>query len=148
MGDFEKALVFVLRVEGGYVNDTSDPGGATNNGVTQKTYDSWRIEKGLPKQDVKLITMDEVTTIYKERYWLKAECNKMVWPYNLLTFDFAVNAGVKKAVELYSGNAHLFLLRRIWFYVTICSSDPKLLKFFFGWIKRVKQLSEFAEIIM
>ena len=32
------ALAFVLRWEGGYVNHPADPGGATNKGVTQRTF--------------------------------------------------------------------------------------------------------------
>ena len=39
---FERALTFVLRWEGGYVDHPADPGGATNYGVTQRTYDAWR----------------------------------------------------------------------------------------------------------
>jgi len=38
--EFAAALPFVLRWEGGYVDHPDDPGGRTNKGVTQKTYDS------------------------------------------------------------------------------------------------------------
>jgi len=39
---FETALPFVLRWEGGFVDHPADPGGRTNRGVTQRTYDAWR----------------------------------------------------------------------------------------------------------
>lgn len=39
---FEPALAFVLRWEGGFVDNPADPGGRTNKGITQKVYDAWR----------------------------------------------------------------------------------------------------------
>ena len=38
---FETALLFVLKWEGGYVNNKYDKGGATNYGITQNTYNNW-----------------------------------------------------------------------------------------------------------
>jgi lysozyme family protein len=43
---FEAALPFVLRWEGGFVDHPNDPGGRTNQGVTQKVYDDWRRRQG------------------------------------------------------------------------------------------------------
>ena len=61
---FKKALKFVLKWEGGYVNDPDDKGGATNKGITQCTYNGWLKTKGLKPKDVKNITDVEVAQIY------------------------------------------------------------------------------------
>ena len=74
---YNKALKFVLKWEGGYVNDPDDKGGATNKGITQGTYNGWLKSKGLQSKDVKFITSDEVAKIYYQNYWLKAKCNTM-----------------------------------------------------------------------
>ena len=38
---FDICVTFTPREEGGYVDDPSDPGGATNMGVTLATYRQW-----------------------------------------------------------------------------------------------------------
>ena len=61
---FKKALKFVLKWEGGYVNNPNDKGGATNKGITQYTYNNWLKTHGLQPRNVKFITDDEVEQIY------------------------------------------------------------------------------------
>ncbi len=163
MSGFARALPFVLRMEGGFVNDPHDPGGATNRGVTQSTYDAWRRSKGEPVRPVKEITSDEVEAIYHERYWLAAKCDALPWPVSLAVFDAAVNHGVGRAVRLLQDAAGVpvdgmigpktlgaiaalppreLLERMFWgrveFYVTI-SEGPKA-KFLRGWVRRVLHL--------
>ena len=67
---FRAALPFVLRWEGGFVHHPDDPGGATNQGVTQRVYDAWRAGEGLGQRSVRLIDDDEVRAIYETGYWL------------------------------------------------------------------------------
>ena len=74
---FAAALKLVLAYEGGYVNDPRDLGGETNKGITQRTYDSFRLSQQLPKLTVKNITDAEVANIYYNQYWLAAGCNLM-----------------------------------------------------------------------
>ena len=62
----DKTLVF----EGGLSNDPADPGGRTYKGVTQRVYDAYRVEKGLPKQDVALMSNDECYDIYEHQYFI------------------------------------------------------------------------------
>ena len=47
---FETALLFVLKWEGGYVNNKYDKGGATNYGITQNTYNNWLMSQKLPSK--------------------------------------------------------------------------------------------------
>ena len=94
-----KALVFTLRWEGGYCNNPADSGGATNMGVTQGTYTAWLLARGKPDADVRNITRAEVQEIYKVRYWLAAQCDRMVEPLAIVMLDTAVNFGVDGAIE-------------------------------------------------
>ncbi|MGV0026753.1 glycosyl hydrolase 108 family protein [Phormidesmis priestleyi] len=93
------ALKFTLQWEGGYVNHPDDPGGATNMGVIQDTYNTYRIEKRLPTQPVKLITDEEVHDIYFSMYWKPSQATIMVLPLAVAHFDTAVNFGVGGAIE-------------------------------------------------
>lgn len=89
----EKALTYVHRVEGGYVNDPDDPGGATNMGITQAVYDDWLTGQGLPPRDVAQISRQQVNQIYEQQYWVPGKCHLLIAPFNLLHFDACVNLG-------------------------------------------------------
>lgn len=100
---FDTALDLILHFEGGYVNDPDDPGGATNFGVIQRTYDAYRKSHGLPPQSVKLIKHDEVANIYKQNYWVDGSCDKLelIDPYvALVHFDGCVNTGIGQAARI------------------------------------------------
>lgn len=94
---FERALRFVLRWEGGYSDHPADPGGATNMGITQATYDAWRRRQGLPPQPVRNISINEVQAIYRTMYWDPIGADSLPDPLALAAFDLAVNSGVDTA---------------------------------------------------
>lgn len=96
---FRTALSFTLKWEGGFVNHPKDPGGATNYGITQATYDSWRKRQGLPPKPVREITLEEAEAIYRTRYWdsLPARYAEKDLPLALALFDYAVNGGLGAA---------------------------------------------------
>ena len=96
---FKRALGFILKWEGGYVNNPSDKGGATNMGITQYTYDSWLKSLGLASRDVRHITRSEVEQIYYKNYWRKAGCHNMSPKFALLAFDTAVNMGLARVKQ-------------------------------------------------
>lgn len=65
---------FILKWEGGFVNDPADSGGATNMGVTLATYEAYCRKKGYPKPTVerlKNITREQVFDIFKTMFWDK-----------------------------------------------------------------------------
>jgi lysozyme family protein len=95
--NYKTSLAAVLKYEGGYVNNPNDPGGATNKGITQGTYNYWRKKNGLPIQSVKNISQSEVEAIYKKDYWDAIRGDDLPSGLDLATFDFAVNSGVGKA---------------------------------------------------
>lgn len=90
---FDRALTFVLQWEGGYVNNPTDRGGETNKGITYKTYNAYRDNKGLPRQSVRFITDHEISDIYKSFYWDIAHCDDMPSKLAQVVFDWQVNSG-------------------------------------------------------
>src|SRR5882672_6955907 len=94
IGNFRLAVAFTLSkaVEGGFVDDEDDPGGATNMGITHKTLTEWR---GVPVSvdDVKNLTRDEALQIYQARYWNPNKSDDLPAPVAVVLFDGAVNSG-------------------------------------------------------
>lgn len=84
----------IRQFEGGYVNHPRDPGGATNYGITQATYDEYRKNKA--KRDVRLITEAEVDEIYRTRYADKIRYDDLPAGVDFATLDAAVNSGVSR----------------------------------------------------
>lgn len=72
MASVDKLVPFILRWEGGYVNDPDDLGGATNMGVTMATYKTYCRRKGYPVPTVarlRCLSKAQWTEILKELYW-------------------------------------------------------------------------------
>jgi lysozyme family protein len=93
VGDFPKALPRILVYEGGKANNPKDPGGRTNKGITQGTYNAYRRQLGKAPQDVYLISDAEVATIYQLRYWNVMDCDSLPAGLDLAVFDGGVNSG-------------------------------------------------------
>jgi len=96
---FAIAFKFTLEREGGFVDNPFDLGGRTNRGITQRNYDSYRMDKRLPTKDVKFIEEAEVMEIYSERYWKPSQADSMILPLAIVHFDTAVLFGVSGAVQ-------------------------------------------------
>ena len=144
---FEKALKFILKWEGGYVNNPNDKGGATNKGITQNTYNAWLRSKGQNLKDVRNITDSEVKEIYYNNYWLKARCDKMSEKFAILAFDTAVNMGVSRVNEFLKAAEYKypdkFLLARIKKYVEFARVGNQKV-FLLGWLNRVVDLMTYT----
>lgn len=96
---FLRVMDFTSLWEGGKVDDPVDRGGRTNMGVTQKTFDSWRDDKGLERLDVFEITATEAYEIYKANYWNTVRGDELPERVALAVFDFGVNCGTKRAIR-------------------------------------------------
>lgn len=70
MADYRKLKPFILRWEGGYINDQADLGKQTNKGVTLSTYRSV-FGKNNTVSDLKKITDEQWEFIFKKFYWDK-----------------------------------------------------------------------------
>ncbi len=122
---FEDCMQFVFKWEGGYVNDPNDLGGETKYGITKRWH---------PNLDIKNLTREQAMEIYYKDYWLKAGCDKMFYPANLIIFDTAVNMGVSRALDLWNGvdNWYDYLFKRIQYY----TSMPSAKYYLRGWTNR------------
>ena len=90
--NFFESLALVLKNEGGFVDHPDDPGGATNRGITLKTFRS-AYGQDATVEDLKKITDNQVLTIYKEMYWNKCRCSDLPAGVDLCVFDAAVHSG-------------------------------------------------------
>lgn len=99
MTDLDRCLPFVLEWEGGYSDHPSDPGGATNLGITHAVLAEWR-GKPVTKADVKALALPEAAQIYRARYWDKVRGDSLPAGIDLAVFDCAVNQGVGRAIRL------------------------------------------------
>ena len=85
------------------MNHPDDPGGATNKGVTQRVYDSWRTAQRLHVRDVQQIEDAEVHAIYEQQYWITSRCDRLRSTLDVVQFDTAVNMGTGRAIRLLQG---------------------------------------------
>ena len=99
MDRFERAFALLAVHEGGYSNHPDDPGGATNRGVTQGKYDSYRARHGLERRDVRQITDGEVAKIYRGQYWDAIRGDDLPAGVAYCVFDAAVNSGPGRALR-------------------------------------------------
>jgi len=99
---FDICLDEVLDQEGGYVDHPSDPGGATNMGITRKTLARWRLVSpwwSLPKSAVMELRRTEAAKIYRASYWDRCRAGQFPAGLDLALFDFAVNSGPDRAIR-------------------------------------------------
>jgi len=102
---FDRSLEHVLEMEGRFTDDPHDPGGPTNFGITLAVFAAWRKEKLTSAnrdalvRDLKAISSETVTEIYRRRYWDLADCADLPAPLAFMHFDAAVNHGVGAATR-------------------------------------------------
>ncbi len=96
---YNVALSAVLREEGGKVDNPKDPGGRTNQGITQAVYDGYRQRKGLPTRDVYIMDSAERDTIYRQSYWNLVHGDALPPGVDLAVFDGAVNSGPARSAK-------------------------------------------------
>ena len=85
---FKKAFDHILRVEGDEFVCDPKP---TRMGITQGTFTRWLKSKQLPLVSVEEITREEAYAIYRDEYWIRAQCPRLPWPIACYHFDGYVN---------------------------------------------------------
>ena len=157
MKSFKEIIEKVLHHEGGYVNDPKDLGGETKYGITKRFY---------PDVDIKNLTIEQATEIYKKDYWDKNKVESL--PQNLwhIYFDMCVNMGKRTAVKVLQRAAvnkgrkievdgglgpmtigalkgvELDRVRafRVKYYVDLITARPEQEKFYLGWFRRATEV--------
>lgn len=99
MSQFDDCVAFTLDEEGSFVDNPSDPGGATNFGITVNTLSHWRGKVCSPA-DVEALTADEAEAIYRGAYWNAVRAGSLAHGVDLMVFDEAVNAGPHQSALL------------------------------------------------
>lgn len=94
---FKKVAPIILKHEGGFVDHPADKGGATNKGITFATWKKYakedvNIEPTL--DNLKAITDEQATTIYRKRYWEpKGFCKVEDERVGLMVYDWTITSG-------------------------------------------------------
>ena len=173
MDRFAECLMFIVRpdVEGGFVDDPVDRGGATNKGITQRTYTLWLKQMGMPYASVRDIPDDHVAMIYHDQYWIAVQADYFQKPMDLVLFDSAVCHGPSRAIKLMqkalgmqetgilagdtlaaaqAENPNTLaidtLTTRCGFYEEIIARAPSQNRFREGWANRVQKVETEAEL--
>lgn len=94
---FHRALQQTLHHEGGWSDHPRDPGGATMKGVTLKTYSAF-LGRQATKDELRKISDEHLERIYRTGYWDAVRGDDLPAGIDMMVFDFAVNAGRKRAV--------------------------------------------------
>ena len=96
--NWKRSFELMLQSEGGFVNHPSDPGGMTNLGVTKATWENW-IGRQSDESEMRSLTADKVEPLYRKKYWDAVRGDELKSGISYLCFDFAVNAGVGRAIK-------------------------------------------------
>lgn len=108
MRDFNDYFNIILKHEGGFVNHSADPGGATNYGVSLVFLKGVSLVDGdinhdgvIDADDIRALTIEDSEKLYKKFFWDPLHLEGIESEeLKLHVFDHGVNAGTKTAVKL------------------------------------------------
>ena len=150
---FETALEFTLKYEGGYVDHPSDPGGATNHGITLRTAKENAVDVDkdgdTEKEDMKKLPLETAMQIYKAQYWNVIRGDDYPVGYACSMFDASVNHGPTQALKWHlvaKGDTRRYNELRTTFYITLAKQE-RFKPFFKGWMNRITDLKKYVTIV-
>lgn len=106
--NWESSLAHTLKLEGGFTNHPSDPGGITNLGVTKKVWEEYA---GHPVDEafMRTLTPEIVAPLYRARYWNLVKADELPSGVDYVVFDCAVNSGVGRSVKFLQQVLHVYV---------------------------------------
>ena len=104
MSSFENAIPVLLQHEGGFVNHPSDPGGATNYGISLRflanhpEIGDFDGDGDVDVQDIANMTVEDACNVYRQFWWDKYRYY-LINDQTIATkvFDMSVNMGASRA---------------------------------------------------
>lgn len=108
MSDFEGAVNYVLRNEGGFNKTADDAGGTTNYGISLRflreippeRLKKYAIYEDVSDTTIETLTMEQAKLIYQGEFWYHAPFDKIVNQAHCnYIFDMAVNMGIGHAIK-------------------------------------------------
>lgn len=95
--NFDECFVFYLNVEGGFVDDPLDPGGATNMGITIGLMRKLGLDVNgdgvVDVRDVQSIPKATVKAVVRGQFWNAVQGDFLPNGLDLVALDGAVNSG-------------------------------------------------------
>lgn len=165
MANIDLLIPIILKWEGGFVNDPTDRGGATNMGVTLSTWRAVGYDKDgdgdIDVQDMKLLNKDDFKKVL-QLYWNRWKADQIrnqslanilvdwvwgsgkwgiIYPQRLLGVEDDGKVGNMTLEALNFQNAKSFFndiyLSRVDFLNKIVTHDPTQKRFINGWLHRL-----------
>lgn len=100
MASFDTCVSFTLAQEGGLSTDPEDPGNWTGGAIDKGTCKGTKFgisAAAYPDLDIPALTEDRAREIYRRDYWTPIAGDSLPAPVASVTFDAAVNNGVRRA---------------------------------------------------
>ena len=95
---FLTCLHLTLTFEGGFTQNRFDPGGATNKGITLRTFSFFK-KRPVSRVELIAISQSDVESIYKEIFWNPIRGDELPAGVDAVLFDYAVNSGPQHAIR-------------------------------------------------
>lgn len=171
--DFIRALVVVLALEGGEVNNKYDRGGHTNMGITKVRY---------PDEDIANLTVERARFLYKRDFWDQFKIERYPTELRLFIFDMYVNHSPRgaalviqraivdkarskgkpniikvdgkigpntmRALRNYTPEQSRMAAWRLKYYADILRADKEQIEHYYGWTMRVHKLMCLDDILL
>jgi lysozyme family protein len=93
----EDILDEVPHIEGGFVEDPADAGGATNRGISLRYARGVGLDNDgdgdTDRDDIRLVTPTQACDLYRDDFWANPEINRLPCEIQPVMVDWAVNSG-------------------------------------------------------